>query len=367
MKAVILVGGKGTRLYPITCDTPKAMVPILNKPFLEYQIRYLKKYGVEDIILAMGYLPEPIQNYFGDGSEFGVHIVYLVEERPLGTAGAVKNAETLLGEPFFALNGDVLTGIDLAAMVKRHREIRPRATIALTPVEDPTIYGVVETDANGMVKRFVEKPSLQEVTTNMINAGIYILEPEILTRIPKSTFFMFEHDIFPSLLEEDEPISSYPSDAYWIDIGTPEKYLRLHHDLLLGEGQSSLYSQGESSRHIRIESESKIHPEARIEEPVLIGRDCIIAKGARVKGPAVLGVRCEVAEGAVVEGAVIWHDSKIGKASLLKDCIVASSSCIEDGCYIPSGCVVGDNVVIGEGSRLARQTRIWPDNYFKAA
>jgi mannose-1-phosphate guanylyltransferase len=334
------------------------MVPILNKPFLEYLIRYLKKYGVRDIILAMGYLPDPIQSYFGDGSEFDVHITYLVEELPLGTAGAVKNAEALLGEPFFVLNGDVLTGIDLASMMKRHRETRPKATIALTPVENPTIYGVVETDARGMVKRFVEKPSLQEVTTNMINAGIYIIEPEILARIPSSTPFMFEHDIFPSLLEEGKPISSYSSDAYWIDIGTPEKYLRLHHDLL--------YSQGDGSQHIKIESGSKIHPEARIEGPVLIGRNCIIAKDAQVKGPAVLGVRCEVAEGALVERAVIWHDSEIGEASVLKNCIIASNSRIEKGCYIPDGCVVADNVIIGEGSRLAPQAKVWPNNYFKS-
>ena len=171
MKAVILIGGEGTRLQPLTCNIPKAMVPILNRPFMEHLLCYLEKHGVMDVILAMGYLPDPIQNCLGDGAQFGVKLTYLVEEAPLGTAGAVKNAEQYLDGPFIVFNGDILTEIDLTAMVERHQEIKPKVSIALTPVDNPTIYGVVETDARGMVKRFVEKPSWDGVTTNMINAG----------------------------------------------------------------------------------------------------------------------------------------------------------------------------------------------------
>ena len=353
MKAVILVGGEGTRLQPLTCNIPKAVVPILNRPFLEHLLRYLGKHNIRDIILAMGYLPDPIQSRLGDGTQFGVRVTYLVEESPLGTAGAVKNAESLLDGPLIVFNGDTLTHIDLTAMMKRHREIKPKASIALTPVDNPTIYGIVETDTQGMVKRFVEKPSWDKVTTNMINAGIYILEPEVLTHIPTSTLSMFENYLFPLLLEMGEPISSYPSDAYWIDIGTPEKYLKAHHDLLLE------WSDGD----VRIEGEINIHSTARIEGPVLIGEKCDIGANVQIKGPAVLGPRCRIAEGAIIEGAVLWGGVQVAEEAVIRNCVVGSCSCIESRCHILEDCVLGDNVTVGEGSRLAHGTRIWPGNY----
>jgi len=352
MKAVILVGGEGTRLRPLTRNITKAMVPILNKPFLEHMIGYLKGHGIADIILAMGYLPDPIQSYFGDGSQLGVRTTYLVEESPLGTAGAVKNAEAFLDEPFFVLNGDILAEIDLTTMIKRHQKIRPKVSIALTLVDNPTIYGVVETDAEGKVKRFIEKPRRDEVTSNLINAGIYILEPEVLEHIPASTPSMFEHHLFPRLLDMGEVILSYPSDAYWIDTGTPEKYLKAHHDLLLRWGD----------RGIRLGRGSKIHSTARIEGPVLVGEECVVAEDAQVKGPAVLGPRCEVAKGAVVEGSVLWHDSKVGEGAILRNCIAGSHSCVQSGSPVLDGCVLGDNVTVDRGNRLAKGARVWPES-----
>jgi len=353
IQAVILVGGEGTRLHPLTCSIPKAMVPILNRPFLEHMVGYLKEHGVDDIILAMGYLPDPIQSCFGDGTQLGVRMNYLVEESLLGTAGAVKNAEAfLLNEPFFVFNGDVLTEIDLTAMMSRHQEIRPKASIALTPVDNPTIYGVVETDAKGRVKRFVEKPNQDEVTSNMINAGIYILEPEVLEHIPVSTPFMFEHHLFPLLLEMGEVILSYTSDAYWIDIGTPEKYLKAHHDLLLRWGD----------RGIRLGRGSKIHSTAQIEGPVLIGEGCVIAEDTQVKGPTILGSRCEVAKGAVVEGSVLWHDSKVGEGAVLINSVICSHSCVQHGSPVLDNCVLGDNVTVSRGDRLAKGATVWPES-----
>ena len=355
MKAVILVGGEGTRLQPLTCNTPKAMVPILNKPFLEYLILYLKKHGVRDIILTMSYLPDLIQGYFGDGAESGVRLTYLVEESPLGTAGAVKNAEASLDEPFFVINGDIVTGIDLTAMMSQHRKIKPKASLALTPVDNPTIYGVVETDAKGMVKRFVEKPSRDEVTTNMINAGIYILEPEVLSYVPPATPSMFERFLFPLLLNKGEPILSYPSTTYWIDIGTPEKYLKVNHDLLLNKAPSL------STYDAQIGSNSRIHPSAQIEDPVLIGEGCVIAQGARVKGPAVLGPRCRIGEGAMIEGSILWQGSRVGKKAMLKNCIIASHCYIQEGGQVLDYCVLGDNVVLGKSNKLAQGTKVWPE------
>ena len=353
MKAIILVGGEGTRLRPLTCNIPKAMVPILNRPFLEHLVRYLEKHGVRDIILAMGYLPDPIQSRLGDGAEFGVRMTYMVEESLLGTAGAVKNAESLLDEPFIVFNGDILTEIDLTAIMRRHQEIKPKASIALTPVDNPTIYGVVETDARGMVKHFVEKPSWDEVTTNMINAGIYILETEVLAHIPASVPCMFENYLFPRLLDLGEPILSYPSNAYWIDIGTPEKYLQVHHDLLLRYGDE----------YIRTEGESQIHPAAEIEGPVLIAEGCAIAEDAKIKGPAVFGPRCRVDNGAIVEGGVLWDGVNVGKMAELNNCVIGTGSNIQEKCHIPEGCVLGDNVRVESGLKMANATRVEPDTY----
>jgi len=353
MKAVILVGGEGTRLRPLTCNTPKAIVPILNRPFLEHLIHYLKKHGIMEVILAMGYLPDPIQECLGDGSRLGAQVRYVMEDSPLGTAGAVKNAESYLDEPFIVFNGDILTEIDLTAMIKRHQETRPKVSIALTPVDNPTIYGVVETNARGMVRRFVEKPGWDEVTTNMINAGIYILEPEILAQIPASTRSMFEHDIFPLLLDNGEPILGYPSDAYWIDIGTPEKYLKAHHDLLLNQGNGN----------IRTEGENHIHSAAQIEGPVLIAEECTVAEDTKVKGPAVLGPGCKIDKGVVIEGAVLWDGVVVGEMATLKNCVVGSGSNIQEGCHIPEGCVLGDNVRVESGLKMANATRVEPDTY----
>ncbi len=366
MKAVILVGGEGTRLRPLTCNTTKAMVPILNKPLMELLIRYLHEHGIRDIILAMSYLPDHIQGYLGGGAALDVRLTYLTEEQPLGTAGAVKNAEAFLDEPFFVFNGDIVTGIDLTEMMSRHRKIKPKMSIALTPVDNPTIYGVVETDAQGMVERFVEKPSWEEVTTNVINAGIYLLEPEVLSYIPPSTPSSFEHQVFPRLLERGEPMLSYTSDAYWIDIGTPEKYLKLHHDVLSGQAPSLSSCWGASNGGVQVSNNSTVHPSAEISGAVLIGEGSVIAKGAQIRGPAVLGPRCQVAEGALVEGAILWNDSKVGKKAILRNCIVASHSYIHEGSQVLDNCVLGDNVVVGRNNELAQGIKIWPDKRIAA-
>ena len=351
MRAVILVGGEGTRLLPLTCNTPKAMVPILNQPFLAHVINYLKRYDIDDIILAMCYLPEPIENHFGDGSEFGVRLTYVVEDSPLGTAGAVRNVADRLDDTFFVLNGDVFTEIDLSAMIELHRQKGAKATIALTSVENPTIYGVVEADADGRVERFLEKPGWDEVTTNLINAGIYILEPEVLNYIPPHTYNMFEHQLFPLLLQRGEAIYSYPSNSYWIDIGTPAKYLKLHHDLLLGKGEKGFLGEGKPSTH---------HT-AQISGPVIADRDCTINPRAQLIGPTILGQGCRVGEGTVVEGVVMWHNVCLGSRVRLRNCVVAANCFIGDNCWIEEGCVLGDNVIIGNDNRLAHGTKVWPN------
>jgi len=351
MKAIVLIGGEGTRLRPLTCNTPKALVPILNQPLLEHLLGYLREHGVADVILAMGYLPDPIQSCLGDGTQLGVRLTYLFEESPLGTAGAVKNAESYLDGPFIVFNGDIITGMNLTAMMKHHKEVKPKVSIALAPVNDPTIYGMVETDAKGIVQHFVEKPSWDKVTTNMINAGIYILEPEVLAHIPASTPSMFENYLFPRLLEMGEPILGYPSDAYWIDIGTPEKYLKANHDLLLQQ----------AGRDVQAEGNSQLHPTAQIEGPVLVAEGCIIAEDVKVKGPVVMGPCCEISKGAVLQGVILWHHSRVGEKATLKNCVICSHGYVGQGSHVPDNCVLGDSVTVAPENILAKGTKVWPD------
>jgi len=351
MKAVILVGGEATRLRPLTCNTPKIMVPVLNRPFFEHLVGYLKAHNIIDIVLAAGKSPEQIQDYFGDGSKLGVRITYSIESFPMGTAGAVKNAERFLDDPFIVFNGDVFTDIDLSVMMRLHRKNKATASLALTPVDDPTIYGVVETDSRGRVKRFIEKPRRDQVTTNMINAGIYILEPDILNYIAPNAFSMFERDVFPPLLEKGEAIYGYPFQDYWIDIGSPDKYLKLQHDLL---------RRYVGNKGIKFEGESFVHSSVQIEGPAVIGEACFIDKNSIVKGPAVLGTRCRVEEGAVIEGVVLWQDCRIGRGAKLRNCLVASRCCIGEESEILDGCILGDDVLIGKGSKLSNGIKIWP-------
>jgi len=325
LKAIILVGGEGTRLRPLTYDIPKAMVPVLNRPFLEHIIAYLKKYGVKDIILALSYLPGSIQDYFGEGSNLGVQLTYSVESSPLGTAGAVKNAEQYLDSTFVVLNGDVFTDLDIADMLAFHRHKGAKATIALTWVDNPCAFGVVETDSDGRVRRFIEKPSPDRVTTNWINAGIYILEPEVLEHVPAGSHYMFEKGLFPVLLELGDPVYGYPFSGYWLDMGTLEKYLRLNCDLLLSKAKSALIS-GLSSNEVCCDKETIIHPSAKITGPVIIASRCRIGQRVNIKGPVVIGVDCCIGEDASLERAVLWRGVNIDAGAVLKQCIVGSST-----------------------------------------
>jgi len=358
VKAVILVGGEGTRLRPLTFNTPKAMVPIVNRPFLEHMIEYLKGHGIDDIILTLCYLPDYIQRYFGDGSNYGVKLTYTMEDSPLGTAGSVKNVAEHLDETFFVFNGDIFTDIDLTAMLELHQQQGSKATIALTQVEDPTIYGVVETSAEGRVQRFIEKPSRDAVTTNMINAGAYILEPEVPSHIPKDENFTFEHGVFPLLLERGDPVYGYPSDAYWIDIGTPEKYLKLHHDLLTGM-ITRRFPGEHAGEGIWVEQGGDIHPQAELEGPAVIGRNCVIGSRARVKGPSAIGPDCRIGAGSLIAGAVVWQNTRLGQGVSLRNCVLAENVFVGDRSQVMEGCVLGHNVIVGSDKRLNRGTKVW--------
>src|SRR3954454_10082273 len=263
MKAILLAGGKGTRLRPLTIHTPKPIVPIFERPFLHYQLALLKRVPeIDEVILSLNYQPRRIEEIFGDGSATGLSIRYVVEPAPLGTAGAVRYAGESLHESVVVFNGDVLTEVDLAAVIRLHRERRAKATIVLTPVENPSAYGLVETDPTGNIVRFIEKPKADEINCDTINAGIYILEPETFDRIPKDTAWSIERSFFPSLIDRGETFVAYIYDGYWIDIGTPAKYMQVHRDIMDGHYAAPPYN-GQSAAWIspdaRVESGAEIH------------------------------------------------------------------------------------------------------------
>lgn len=359
MKAVILAGGEGTRLRPLSYNMPKCMVPILNRPLLEHVIDHLREHAIRDIILAVCFMPHHIRGYFGDGKRFGVRLTYSMESSPLGTAGAVKQVEAHLDETFFVLNGDVFTDLDLTQMMHYHREQGAKATIALTPVEDPSLYGLVETEATGRVERFIEKPSPEAITTNMINAGTYIVEPEVLSHIPPGSRFTFERELFPLLLERGDPVYAYPAEAYWMDIGTPEKYQKLHHDLLSG-GVAKGFAGERTGQGIWVEEGCDIHPQAELEGPVVIGRDCIIESGVRVRGPSVIGEGCRIGKDSVIEQAILWPKARLGQGVVLRKCVLAEGVSIGDQSRITEGCVLGGNAVVGCDQSLTPGTNILP-------
>jgi len=358
MKAVILVGGLGTRLRPLSINTPKSMMPVVNIPFIEYVIRRLSRHNIRQVVLAISHLAQPIKNYLGDGSHFGINIFYTVEETALGTAGAVKNAEQYLDdEAFVVLNGDIFTDLDISAMTALHNRRKAKITIALTPVEDPTHYGLIETDNRDRVTRFLEKPSPEQVTTNMINAGTYIMEAEVLNSIPMHTMFSFEHQVFPPLLQEGEPIYAFPSSCYWMDIGTPQKYQQLNRDLL--NGKSDQFSFNGKIR-VSIGENSNVHRSAEIAGPVVTGNSCTIGHKVKLNKTVVIGDGSTIGDGAIVEDSIIWHNVEIEPGAIVKhsiianDCRIGAKSTIIDA-------VISDNVTIAVGYNLKPGSKIWPD------
>src|SRR5215203_2666708 len=281
MKALLLVGGQGTRLRPLTVHAPKSIVPIFNRPFLHYQLDLIKQVPeIDEVILSLNYQPDRIREVFGDGREAGIKLRYVVEPTPLGTAGAVRYAAQGVRDTIVVFNGDVLTQVDLGGLIDFHRSRRARATIVLTPVDNPTAYGLVETDSASNILRFLEKPKREEITCDTINAGIYVLEPDTFDRIPKDVAYSIERGYFPSLVERGEPFFAYVDRGYWIDIGTPEKYVQVHRDMF--DGRFSGGGFGERPRPV-------VALDARIEEGAQLHPSCFVDSGATVKAGAVIG------------------------------------------------------------------------------
>ena len=351
MKAILLAGGKGTRLRPLTIHTPKPIVPIFNRAFLHYQIDLLKQVPeIDEVILSLNYQPRRIEEVFGDGADLGIKIRYVVEPVPLGTAGAIKYAGDKLTESVVVFNGDVMTQLDLAAVIRMHRERQARATIVLTPVDNPSAYGLVETDGQSNIKRFIEKPKPEEITTNHINAGIYVLEPDTFDRIPSEVPWSIERSYFPSLIERNETFVAYIYNGYWIDIGTPEKYVQVHHDIMDGRFVAPPFAGLTGPRRC-IAPDVRIEDGATIEDPVFIDEGVLVKAGARLGPYAVLGRQTQVEEEAIIERAIVWPNCRIGSQSSIADAVLGRQCHIGRNVSLNSGAVLGDKTTLTDFTR----------------
>ena len=343
-----MVGGQGSRLRPITYDVPKAMVPLRNQPFMGYMMDFLRAAGLEGAVLSLGYLPDPIQEYFDQKDLDGFSIDYAVEDTALGTAGGIKNAEGYLdGGPFIVVNGDVLSGMDLRVAIEKHKETDALATIVLTSVEDPTAYGLVEVDHEMLVHRFIEKPAADEVTTNLVNAGIYVLGPEALAMIPAGREVSVEREIFP-YLQAERRLRAYVSSSYWRDIGTPRSYLAASQDVLSGA-----VGAREGFDYLQVDPSAVIGKGVKVLPPVSVAAECVLEHGATVGGRSSLGRGCRIGEGAVavVRGSIIGPGARVEQEAIVRGLSVLGARCvIGEGNVLDQGIRINPGVVLPPGS-----------------
>lgn len=332
MQAVILVGGEGTRLRPLTSTLPKPVVPLVDRPFMAHMLAWLRRHGVDDVIMSCGFAADRVRAALGEGADHGVRLRYVEEPEPLGTAGALKHAEALLAERFLMLNGDVLSDMDLSAQLDQHERTGARATLALVGVEDPSAYGLVRIDERRAVREFLEKPSPDEIDSDLISAGAYVLERDVLDLIPAGRNVSIEREIWPQLVGAG--LYACPHDAYWLDIGTPATYLRATFDILDGEVEADGVER--------------------------IGAGCEIAADAHIGRHAVLGPGVQVAARARIDRAVVLAGAVVGERCQLEGCIVAPGARIGAGTILGEGAVLGEGVVVGRDNVLRNGIRVFP-------
>ncbi len=355
-----MAGGEGSRLRPLTIGRPKPMVPIVGKPVMEHIIELLRKHGVTDIIATLQYLPGVIQDYFGDGSAFGVNLTYSVEDQPLGTAGSVKYAMQYLDDTFLVISGDAITDFDLTRIVEFHKARRAVATLTLYHVPNPLEYGVIITDEEGRIQQFLEKPSWGEVFSDTVNTGIYVLEPSAMGEVPEGETYDFSQQLFPKLLSERAALYGYVAPGYWCDVGNLPEYMRATADIL--QGGTGVEIPGEEVLpKVWIMPGADFSRQAEIKGPVFLGQDSRIRTGAQITGPTAIGDYSIVDGHARVERSIVWSNSYVGEGVQLSGAIVGKQCNLRRRAVILEGAVVGDNTVIGEGAIVQSDVRIWPN------
>ncbi len=360
MKVVMMAGGEGTRLRPLTTTQPKPMLPLANRPMAEHIINLLKKHGFTQIIITVAFMAESIRRYFGDGSEFGVEIIYATEENPLGTAGSVGNIRDLLDERFMVISGDVLTDIDLGSLQEYHESTNSICTLALKRMENPLEFGIVITDEDGKIERFLEKPSWGQVFSDTINTGIYIFEPEVFDWIPKDKVVDFSGEVFPKMLEDGARMYGYIADGYWEDVGTLETYLTAHHHIL--EKRVDLEISGFTLREdVFVGEGAEIDPTATISGPALIGPNCRVGPGVTLGPYCVLGANVRIGAGSDLERTIVYDNCYIGDAVTARLCVIGRSCEIRSGSHLGDGVILGDVCQIGEHAIIGSGVKIYPN------
>jgi mannose-1-phosphate guanylyltransferase len=329
MKALLLAGGKGTRLHPLTINQPKPMIPVLDRPWLEYLVKSLKDYGIREIIFSLCHHSERIMDHFGHGEEYGIKARYVIEQSPLGTGGAVKAAEHYMDGDFLVINADIVTKLDLARLVSFHKRNNALCTLTLTKVSNPAAYGLVELGEDARIRSFTEKPQLSSGTPAWINAGIYLFNNRIFNYIPKDQAVSIERETFPRLLAEGERLFGFQSENYWLDLGTPQRYLKLHHDLISGRFQPAFPLERDKGK-LWIHPTAKISPKAKLTAPCYIGAGSRIEAGAQIGPLAVIGKKVIVKRGSVIRSSVLWKGAKVGENTRLEQAIVGYSTRISD-------------------------------------
>ncbi|MGA8534416.1 MAG: sugar phosphate nucleotidyltransferase [Candidatus Tumulicola sp.] len=361
MKAVVMAGGEGSRLRPLTSSLPKPLAPVANKPVMHHIVDLLRRHGVTEVVTTLHYLADEIENYFGDGSNQGVSMAYVVEDTPLGTAGAVKLAQPLLGtQRFLIVSGDALTDIDLTELLAFHERKGAAVTIALQRVPNPLEFGVVVTDEHGRITRFLEKPSWGEIFSDTINTGIYVLEPEIFEYMEAGKNYDFSRDLFPLMLRDGKPIFGHVTSGYWSDIGNLQQYLQANYDALAGAVHVEIPGT-EIRPGIWVGEDCRISPDAELHGPIAIGRNVTIEAGAVIEELTAIGASSIVAEKARLHRTVTWDDVYVGEGANLTGCTLADRVIVKDRVTIMEGAVIGRGSTLGSGSTVPSNIKLWPD------
>src|SRR5881296_978932 len=365
MQAVVMAGGEGSRLRPLTINRPKPMVPIVDKPCLGHIFDLLKRHGIEDSFVTLQYMASVIQDSYGDGGGLGMRLRYTVEETPLGTGGSVRQLADDLDGTFLVISGDALTDIDLSKVIAFHRERKAAVTLTLVHVPNPLEYGVVITGDGGRITKFLEKPSWGEVFSDTINTGIYIIEPRVLERFGIGEVFDFSKDLFPLLLSEGEPLFGYVADGYWTDVGSITEYARANADLLQGKVRTAPLGR-ELMPGVVVNGDVEIDPTARITGPVFLGEGAKIGAHVEIVGPTVLRDYVSVDVGAVIDSSIVWRNTYIGDRAELHGAIVGRQCALKSRVILEEGSVIGDHTIVGDHARVRAQVKVWPDKQIES-
>lgn len=365
MKAVLMAGGEGSRLRPLTSNRPKPLVPIANIPVIEYIIKLLKEQGINDIVVTLHYLADEIITYLGDGSNYDVQLIYSIEDEPLGTAGSVKKIEKYFDDTFLIISADALTDINLNEVLNYHKSKGGLATIALKRVSNPIEFGVVITSDDGQIQKFVEKPSWGEVFSDTVNTGIYILEPSVLDYMEKNKIYDFSNDLFPAILDDNKNIYGYITDGYWCDIGNIQQYVQANEDLIQGKLKTEISGE-KTQEKVWIGEGSKIHPSVQIKGHAIIGKQCKIGKDVFIGDNTIIGDNCIIEEAVHVDSSILWNNVYVGKNSKLDKCIICQTTTIKPYVNIGEGAVIGDKCFLGQNSTISPQVKIWPQKHIEA-